>query len=1028
MPHRNESVAFVTASIAVLLLLAALGCNKTDVPDKKAANQSLPTAATDDVDVNFEVSKDIHSDAASEPSLQHAQRLLASGNSSEALRELHSLLLKQPDQLDVIALTAQTERSLGNMDSAIALLDESAARLPEHGRTLLSNSAAWSAETGDYQAAITRYQKLLDSEPADVNSLRSIAALQNEIGHRFEANEHLRRLMQLSPMTTVELLCLVNPGQQIHDSQQSRAKPSQKALAIAYENLDENQFQRALETLEDSPTFSDQDPDLLALRVRILTEMGRLDEATSAFADAPEQCRAFPDYWIAEGIWHQANRDLGAAIQAFQKAVELETLHQAALRRLAAALQSNGSDDEASRVSERAQLAKDLSELAASTVNRQGNVGRSCQILSQQLQQIGLSFQSLAWRFNAIAYTTPQQARVDQHLASLRRLKQSLNSPETQLAQRIGLPPAEPSSTDWDSLVASRDMTIEPNRIAEQETSSTQQSIHPHFENIASRVGLNFQYRNASPPVEKNFLLHQPLGSGLACFDYDLDGRTDVYAAQGDGDAIEPGMSSNYLARHLGDSFIDVTTFAEVDDRGYSMALTTGDINQDGFADLVVGNMGRNSLFLNQGDGTFRSISVDNSWEAGRYTTGLAIADVTGDSLPDIIEINYVDDQRIFDPIQFDSNGQPIRLPGPMQFSAAEDRVFVSHPDGSFEGQSIRELAASSTDAHRGMGLVVGDFDADGDNEMFVANDQTQNQLWDRTSSGLHDDADKSLRPNFQDIGTLSGVAYGVTGQPLASMGIAAGDFDGNQTLDFHVTNFDDELSNLYLQQSDHLYSDGVFPTGLDEHSRTMLGFGTQAIDFENDGDWDLVIANGDIEDHRPTKPMFQMPTQLLANQNQRWVSTSPEDSTGYFAREHLARSVARFDWNQDGLMDLLVGDLVEPLALLENQTTTDHRWLQLKLIGTQTERDAIGARVHFHLDNAKLLRTVQTGDGYMSRNENLISVGIPANQSVHRIEIIWPSGTRQSFDNVSMERRALIIESQPRIHWLHFAPPIPNT
>lgn len=1028
MPHRNESVAFVSASIAALLLLGISGCNKTDLPDQRPTERSRPTAATIDSEANAEVSEDIHSAADSQPSLQHAQQLLALGKSPEALRELHSLLLKDPDQLDVIALTAQTERSLGNMESAIALLDESAARLPGHERTLLSNSAAWSAETGNYHAAIKHYQRLLKADPADVMSLRSIAALQNEIGYRFEANEHLRRLMQLSPMTTVELLCLVNPGQQIHDSQQSRAKPSQKALAMAYEHLDENQFQRALGTLEDSPSFIARVPALLTLRTRILAEMGRLDEVAIALADAPKQCQGFPDYWIGMGIWHHTNREFDEAIQAFQKAVELEPLHQTALRRLATALQSDGSDEVASRVNERAQLAKDLSELAASTVNRQGNVGRSCQILSQQLQRIGLPFQSLAWQFNAIAYTTPQQARVDQHLASLKHLKQSLNSSETQLAQRIGLPLANPFETDWDSLVASRELAIEPNRIAEQKSQPSQQSIQPHFESIASRVGLIFQYRNASPPVEKHFLLHQPLGSGLACFDYDLDGNTDVYAAQGDGDAIEPGMSPNYLARHLGHSFTDVTAFAKVDDRGYSMALTTGDINQDGFEDLVVGNMGRNSLFLNQGDGTFRSVSVDSSWEDGRYTTGLAIADVTGDSLPDIIEINYVDDKRIFDSIQLDSNGHPIRLPGPMQFSAAEDRVFLSHPAGSLEGQPIRKLAASSTDAHRGMGLVVGDFDADGDNEMFVANDQTQNQLWDRTSAGLQNDTDKSIRPNFQDIGILSGVANGVTGQPLASMGIAVGDFDGNQTLDFHVTNFDDELSNLYLQQSDHLYSDGVFATGLDQHSRTMLGFGTQTIDFENDGDWDLVVANGDIEDRRPTKPSFQMPTQLLVNQNQRWGSTTPEDSTGYFAGEHLARSVARLDWNRDGLTDLLVGDLMEPLTLLENQTNSDHRWLQLKLIGTQTERDAIGARVHFHLDDTQLLRTVQTGDGYMSRNENLISIGIPANQHLHRIDIVWPSGLHQSFDNVATERRGLIIESQPQIHWLHFAPPIPNT
>ncbi|WDQ18024.1 FG-GAP-like repeat-containing protein [Rhodopirellula sp. P2] len=1015
MSKRTEPVASFSASLCVLLLLAILGCDRQDSATKVSPPQSR--SAESGQPASAKTPSQTGSDTANEPapSLLHARRLLASGNPSGALTELRSLLQSQPDQLEVIALTAQTERSLNNLDAAIALLDESAERLPQHRPTLLANAAAWLAESGDYNAAIHRHTRLLESDPSNVNSLRSIAALQNEQGNRFEANEHLRRLVPRSPMTTVELLCLLAPDQQIHDSQQSRAKPSQKALAIAREKLDDNQFQQALDVLANAPGFAADEPALLALRARILAEMGKTEEASLAFAEAPNECQRFPDHWMAIGTWHQANREWASASQAFQRAVELEPLHESALRRLSTALRGLNSDPAASRVEERAQLAKDLAELATSTVVRRGNVGRACQILSQQLTPIGLPFESLAWQFNAIAYTTPQQARVDQHLAALSQLKQTVNSADALLAQRVGLPPAMPPQTDWKSLVSSRERTRPASDTPSQHTPSDEPSIQPHFENVASQTGLNFQYRNAHPPVEKHFLLHQPLGSGLACFDFDLDGYTDIYAAQGDGNATEPGKSGNYLARHLGDSFADATASAHVDDRGYSMAVTAGDINQDGFPDLVVGNMGRNHLLINQGDGTFESVEVDKTWNQGIYTTGLAIADVSGDHLPDIVEVNYVDDERIFDSIQYDPSGTPIRLPGPMQFTAAEDRVFLSSPSGSLEGHTLRELCPTTSDAHRGMGLVVGDLDADGSNEIFVTNDQTQNQLWDR---------DATSHNTFHDIALLSGVANGVTGRPLASMGIAAGDFDGNHTLDFHVTNFDDELSNLYLQQTDHLYTDAVFASGLEEHSRTMLGFGTQAIDFENDGDQDLVVGNGDIEDRRPQKQHFRMPTQLLINHDQRWIPTQPDDASGYFANQHLGRSVARLDWNHDGLVDFLIGDLMDPLALLENQTKTDNDWLQLQLIGTDSERDAIGATVQVHLNDNSIQHAVVTGDGYMCRNEAVVCIGIPTNQTRPRIEVKWPSGKKQTFDPVMLNRRGLIVEGQPKIHWMNIAPP----
>ncbi len=473
------------------------------------------------------------------------------------------------------------------------------------------------------------------------------------------------------------------------------------------------------------------------------------------------------------------------------------------------------------------------------------------------------------------------------------------------------------------------------------------------------------------------------------------------------------GTRPNQLARNLDSSVQNVTEPAGCDDRAYTCGITSGDWNQDGLPDLLIGNIQQNSLMINQGDGTFRLQDGDAMWGEAKYTTGLAIADVSGDDLPDIIEINYLDDPRIYDPIQYKPDGTPVVLPGPLHFQPAVDRLFVSLGDGSMRGElfggtpSIREVGPGEGTAPSatGLGVLVTSLDGAVGNEVFVANDLMANHLWQRMP-GRDDLA-------WQDLAVVRGVAYGAGGMPLACMGIAAADFDENGRLDLHITNFADQWSNQYMQNEGGVFVDLTLPLGLDRDSLKMLGFGTQAMDYDNNSTVDLVVGNGHVEDFTAKGTAFEMPTQVFAWQHGRFEAMSVSGDPDYWNSGHLSRALARCDWNNDGLLDFVVTDLKEPVALLENRTQTPHHWLQLELVGTRCERDAIGAIVKVTTAGRTMTGVVQTGDGYMCKNQSILAFGLGDRDTVEQLTVQWPDGGQQTITGLKADQRWLIVQGQ---------------
>lgn len=232
-------------------------------------------------------------------------------------------------------------------------------------------------------------------------------------------------------------------------------------------------------------------------------------------------------------------------------------------------------------------------------------------------------------------------------------------------------------------------------------------------------------------------------GSGVACFDYDLDGAVDLYLGQGcSNPPHEVSRQSNAMFRQIDGRFQLTTALANVEDFHYSTGITAGDWNQDGFPDLIVGNLGLNRLFVNQGDGTFRESLIPGNWSSNDYTMSLAVADLTGNGLSDLVAVNYLDDERIFAPIVHDKNGRPLILPGPLHFAPAKDRVWIPLGDGNWKEQTFANMAANgdvSESASTGRGLLITNINDEVTNDVFIANDLRPNHFGNgtRTAIGL---------------------------------------------------------------------------------------------------------------------------------------------------------------------------------------------------------------------------------------------------------------------------------------------------
>ena len=445
-------------------------------------------------------------------------------------------------------------------------------------------------------------------------------------------------------------------------------------------------------------------------------------------------------------------------------------------------------------------------------------------------------------------------------------------------------------------------------------------------------------------------------------------------------------------------------------DPSFSGGAAAGDINGDGFPDVYVANLGANRLYLNNGDGTFAEASAESGLAGSEWTLSAVIADVNGDRWPDVYDVNYLKGEDLFQRACF-KNGRPVQC-YPTDFEAEQDRLWVNSGEGRFG--DVTESSGIVQPGGKGMGVVAADFDSSRRTSLFVSNDTTANFLFANQTFKSDSGLSRPL-PVFEERALLNGLAVDGQGRAQSCMGIAAGDANGDGRLDLFVTNFIGESNTLYLQQADGTFQDQTQAFGLSPSGYHRMGWGTQFLDGELDGDLDLVVANGNLDDYTPEGIPYGMRCLYYQNEiNARFLQVPGESLGAYFQSKPVGRAVARLDWNRDGLDDVCVTHVDRPVALLTNTTKKHGHFVAVTLRAVHAEREAIGTIVRLRTGHKILTGQLTAGDGFMNSNQRQLIFGLGKADHIDELEVSWISGRSSFFQNLVADAEYLLIEDRP--------------
>jgi hypothetical protein len=520
-------------------------------------------------------------------------------------------------------------------------------------------------------------------------------------------------------------------------------------------------------------------------------------------------------------------------------------------------------------------------------------------------------------------------------------------------------------------------------------------------EDVTDRTGIEFVHRNGRAAGQ--FYLIESFGGGVAQLDYDEDGAADLFFTGGgqiSANALVPsvqGLPVGVYRNHRRWQFTNTTTLAGLSEPvDYSLGCTATDYNSDGFTDFFVYCYGRSRLFRNEGDGTFSEGASSEQLPAFGMATAAAWGDIDRDCLPDLFLARYVEWSPATD-LKCHNVLNVRDLCGPSQYDETSAQVWHNRGDGTFENWSEKVGLKGGV---KGLGLVAGDFNADGWLDFYLANDETANHLYWGSSDSI-----------LREAAWESGVAAGEAGLEEGSMGIAAGDIDGDGRPDLWVVNFENEDNSLYRNLGAEQFRHVTVPFGLAGLSRMNVGWGTSLTDFDSDGWLDILVLNGNAIYHSPHSPFEQVP-QLFQNHKGQRLSEVTRHGGTYFRQKHASRGAAVGDLDDDGAVDIVVSHLNEPVRLLRNRNSPSN-WLRISLSGTCSARQPVGASVILKDGAHELTRFVVSGAGYASHSDQRIIFPLAPGSTTASITVRWPQSGEETFRRLAVCQDHVLIEGR---------------
>jgi tetratricopeptide (TPR) repeat protein len=689
-------------------------------------------------------------------------------------------------------------------------------------------------------------------------------------------------------------------------------------------------------------------------------------------------------WWIIRGRIQELQGETAGARASYQRAVERNPASVEGHYRLSQLLARTGDPAGAERVSERMRAVRDAQNRVRKLFERVRKQGfpRDAEqfvIFGEECERIGLMREARAW-FELAAEVEPGRSGLRERLVDLERS-----------AGRAVFPFALPRPIRRARSVEEfRSIQVAEPQIRTKETPIA-------FESVAREWGLEYRY---DAGASDRLHLADTMGGGVALWDYDQDGRLDLYFINGCPLPVDSSRvaAPNRLYRNLGGGrFEDVTARAGVGGAGYGMGAAVGDYDGDGDPDLFVTGLHRTILYRNRGDGTFEDVTEAAGVFSHCWTTAAGFADLDGDGDLDLAVVTYVEVDPEKERACQDHSGGPIHC-SPSSYPAQADLLFRNDGNGRFTDVS-GESGISSALNGRGLGMAIADWDEDGMLDIYVANDASPDFLF-RNKGGMQ----------FEEVGTTSGLAYNGEGLATASMGVAAEDLDGDGHLDLFITNFLNEPNTWFRNLGGGLFADSGLGANLATPSRPVTGFGVGAVDLDRDGRMDLVIANGHVDDQPwVNSPMAQ---PALVHRGRGVESFELIPGTVVTANPIVGRGLALGDLDDDGRVDLVIVRRDGPALVLRN-TTPGGEGFGVRLQGRRSGNPAVGTRLILETERGIQHRWVTSGTSYLSVHDSRVWFGIAPGDRVRSLEVIWPSGSREKRENPLMDRVIEMVEGE---------------
>lgn len=1002
----GSSLRVFWCALALIVVSLTSACRKSDDAATPSTNEIHESAGSIQTEVSAETVREIG----------------ASKGWEAAEKAAEQALLISPDDVSLLVAVAEVKQRLGKGDEVAALLQAACEADQFEDEALVLQTVAGFMATGQLFESIELLEKVVRAYPERKEMRRWLfdCLVSSEQIHR--AIPHGRKLIRDRYFDAVLLFSMSQNEQRDREVQSlnllAERNPSDVRLKIgmARIEMDHGHFDKASELLD--PILS-QHPSFLpawALEGERLLLVDDLDGLNAWERNLPDDVRKHSWLvWAVLGDWAVLRSDYAEAVQCYWRSIEINNGVGKVHAKLAQALKNaieekdGGTDSLLTELTQRAELLERLVQEKDRFYRANMKSLPIATLIAKTLSELGRHWEAEAWIANGIRDqpglhpdATAVRGEIVRHLRSDLPWQTSVPAYET-LRQQI-VPRLVASSAKSDDLA---------NQISAHSVGSLGQSRRERS-NPPKETLTDYRLLEASENFGIDDTRHEPirlengmipiysqLGSGGAALDYDLDGWPDLFVAGTVAEVKSQELCNGNFYRNVAGHFEGQRDRIGVSPRGYAQGVCTGDLNADGFVDLVQLKYGRDTVFLNNGDGTFSKSdrwfqSIDDGW-----STSGAVADLDGDGIADFISLRYCNEKTALTKRCRNPDGS-LGLCAPTQYEAVTDHFYQGLPTGGFKSVTD-EWCIPPSNPGRGLGIVVGQFDDNSSLDVFVANDMTSNHYWTRSRS------ESSM---WRESGTLSGLALDWRSRPQASMGIATGDLDGDLDVDFYVTNFEKEHNALYLQQSPGIWADRASSAGLVTPSFDLLGFGAVAIDLDNGGSQEVFVTNGHVE--HDAEVGYEQPPLLWSRNRGEFSIVPNEEIGGYFLEKHVGRAVWSMDVDRDRRADLLITHQGAPTAILHNQTdeALANQSLQLRLVGTRSGRDAVGTVVTVIDGERKLRHWVTAGDGFLASSDRLINVGLgqrDGNQAV-AVEIQWPTGVAEQF-RVVPNHETLLVE-----------------